>query len=130
MTSLAFSVARSLVASFSPDGEIIVTALDHRANVDPWVTLAKEAGASVKFLQVNPDTLTLELDNLHDLITEKARLVAVGLSSNVTATVTDIEKIIARAKEVDALVMVDAVHAVPHLSIDFKKLGCDVLLCS
>jgi len=130
MTSLAFSIARSLAASVTADDEIVVTELDHRANVDPWVTLAKDKGAKVKFITVNPNTYTLELDNLHEIITDKTKLVAVGMSSNVTGTVSDIKKIIARAKSVNALVVIDAVHAVPHLTIDFKQLGCDVLLCS
>lgn len=130
MTSLAFSIARSLGPFITASDEVVVTELDHRANVDPWVTLAKDKGAPVTFIPVNPDTYTLELDKLHELITENTKLVAVGLSSNVTGTVTDIARIIARAKEVNALVVVDAVHAVPHLSLDFKDLGCDVLLCS
>jgi cysteine desulfurase family protein (TIGR01976 family) len=130
MTSLAFAIARSLAPFLSADAEVIVTELDHRANVDPWLTLAKDTGAAVKFIPVNPATYTLELDNLNEVITEKTKLVAVGMSSNVTGTVTNIQKIIARAKEVNALVVIDAVHAVPHLSIDFQQMGCDVLLCS
>ncbi|MFD2245122.1 cysteine desulfurase-like protein [Pontibacter ruber] len=130
MTSHAFSIARSLGPFITETDEIVVTEQDHRANVDPWVTLAKDKGATVKFIPVNPETYTLELDNLDELITEKTKLVAVGMSSNVTGTVTDIGKIIARAKAVNAIVIIDAVHAVPHLAIDFKKLGCDVLLCS
>lgn len=130
MTSHAFAIARSLAPSISAEDEIVVTELDHRANVDPWVTLGRDTGATVKFLQLNPDTYTLDLDNLNEMITEKTKLVAVGMSSNVTGTVTDIRKIISRAKEVNALVIIDAVHAVPHLSINFKELGCDVLLCS
>ena len=130
MTSLAFSIARSLGSFISAADEVVVTELDHRANVDPWVTLAKDKGATVKFLEVNPQTYTLELDDLSNKITEKTKLVALGMSSNVTGTVTKIEKVVARAKEVNALVILDAVHAVPHLTIDFKRLGCDVLLCS
>jgi cysteine desulfurase family protein (TIGR01976 family) len=130
MTSLAFSIARSLGSFIMAEDELVVTELDHRANVDPWVTLGKDTGATVKFLQVNPDTFTLDLENLDQVITSKTKLVAVGMSSNVTGTVTAIERIIARAKEVNAIVIVDAVHAVPHLSIDFKNLGCDILLCS
>ncbi|KAA3438042.1 cysteine desulfurase-like protein [Rufibacter hautae] len=130
MTSLAFSIARSLGPFLSSSDEVVVTELDHRANVDPWVTLAKDRGATVTFIPANPNTYTLELGNLHKIITEKTKVVAVGLSSNVTGTVTDVNAIIARAKEVNALVIIDAVHAVPHLAMDFKKLGCDVLLCS
>jgi cysteine desulfurase family protein (TIGR01976 family) len=130
MTSLAFSIARSLAPFVSADDEIVVTELDHRANVDPWLTLARDKGATANFIKVNPETYTLELENLDEVITPSTRLVAVGMSSNVTGTVTDIRKIIARAREVNALVVVDAVHAVPHLPINFKLLDCDVLLCS
>ncbi|RNI26492.1 cysteine desulfurase-like protein [Rufibacter latericius] len=130
MTSLAFSIARSLSPFITSEDAIVVTELDHRANVDPWVTLAKDKGAKVNFIPVHPETYTLELENLDEIITENTKLVAVGLSSNVTGTVTNINRIIARAKEVKALVIIDAVHAVPHLSLDFKAMGCDVLLCS
>lgn len=130
MTSLAFSIARSLGPYIEKGDEIVVTELDHRANVDPWLTLAKDKGATVKFLQLDADTLTLRLDDLEHIITAKTKLVAVGMSSNVTGTVTDIEKVAARAKEVNALLIVDAVHAVPHLPVDFKKIGCQILLCS
>ncbi len=130
MTSLAFSIARSLAPFLRASDEVVVTELDHRANVDPWVTLAKDTGASVTFIPVNPDTYTLDLSDLNGMITEKTKLVALGMSSNVTGTVTNITRIIARAKEVNALVVIDAVHAVPHLTIDFRQLGCDVLLCS
>ena len=130
MTSLAFSIARSLGPSITTADEIVVTEQDHRANVDPWVTLARDKGAKIKFITLNPDTYTLELGNLDEIITEKTKLVAVGMSSNVTGTVSNVEKIIARAKAVNALIVIDAVHAVPHLSVDYKQLGCDVLLCS
>lgn len=130
MTSLAFAIARSLSRFIGPGDEIVVTELDHRANVDPWVTLAQDRGATVRFIPVNPDTLTLELDTLDELLTENTKLVAVGVSSNVTGTVTPVERLIARAKQVNALVVLDAVHAVPHLPLDFHALGADVLLCS
>ncbi|MCC9166969.1 cysteine desulfurase-like protein [Pontibacter harenae] len=130
MTSLAFSIARSLGAFIQEGDEVVVTEQDHRANVDPWITMAKDRGAVVKFIPINTETYTLDLNKLDELITEKTKLVAVGLSSNVTGTITEAEKIIARAKAVNAIVTVDAVHAVPHLSIDFQKLHCDILLCS
>lgn len=130
MTTLAFAIARSLSAFIEEGDEVVVTELDHRANVDPWLTLARDRGAVVKFIPLNPETYTLELEGLESIITEKTKLVAIGLSSNVTGTVTEAEKIIARAKAVNALVVADAVHAVPHLPVDFRKLGCDILLCS
>jgi cysteine desulfurase family protein (TIGR01976 family) len=130
MTSLAFSIARSLAPFINEGDEVVVTELDHRANVDPWLTLAKDRGAVVKFIPLSPETFALELDKVEDVITAKTKLVAVGMSSNVTGTVTNITKIVARAKEVSAMVVVDAVHAVPHLPIDFEAIKCDVMLCS
>jgi cysteine desulfurase family protein (TIGR01976 family) len=130
MTSLAFAIARSLGSTLQEGDEIIVTELDHRANVDPWVTLAKDKGAVVKFIKLDPETYTLRLDELDRLITSKTKLIAVGMSSNVTGTVTDVRSVVHQAKKVNALVVVDAVHAAPHLPIDFQDIGCDILLCS
>lgn len=130
MTTLAFSLARSLAPFINEGDEIVVTELDHRANVDPWLTLAKDRGATVKFIKLNKEGRVLQLDHLEDIITTKTKLVAVGMSSNVTGTVTDVTDIITKAKQVGAIVALDAVHAVPHLSIDFKQLNCDILLCS
>lgn len=130
MTSLAFSIARSLASFIEEGDEIVVTELDHRANVDPWVTLAQDKGAVVKFISLNPETFTLDLDTLDEVITSRTKLVAAGMSSNVTGTITDIEQIRAKAHAVGAVFIVDAVHAVPHLPVDFKKSGVDILLCS
>ncbi|HWO78243.1 MAG TPA: cysteine desulfurase-like protein [Bacillus sp. (in: firmicutes)] len=130
MTTLAFSIARSLGSFIKEGDEIVVTELDHRANVDPWITLAKDRGAVVKFIKLDPETYTLKLDSLNELITAKTKLVAVGMSSNVTGTVTDVKAIVKRAKEVHSLTVIDAVHAVPHLPIDIKDIGCDIFLCS
>ncbi|KAB2332317.1 cysteine desulfurase-like protein [Cytobacillus depressus] len=130
MTTLAFSIARSFTSFIEEGDEIVVTELDHRANVDPWVTLAKDKGAKIKFIKLDTDTYTLKLDNLDEVITNKTKIVAVGISSNVTGTVTDVSKIVRRAKEVNSIVVADAVHAVPHIPIDVKEFGCDILLCS
>jgi cysteine desulfurase family protein (TIGR01976 family) len=130
MTSLAFAIARSLASFIQAGDNIVVTELDHRANVDPWVTLAKDRGAAVKFIPVNPETYTLDLAQLDELITSTTKLVAVTMSSNVVGTVPPVEHLIARAKAVGALVVLDAVHATPHFPIDFQQLGADVLFCS
>lgn len=130
MTSLAFQVSRNLRSLLEPGDEIVVTEQDHRANVDPWLSLARETGARVKFIPVDPETFTLDLSELEEIITPRTKLVAAGLSSNVTGTITDIGPIIARAKEMKALTVLDAVHAVPHFQVDFSQLGCDILFCS
>ena len=130
MTTLAFALARSLAGYLGPEDEVVVTELDHRANVDPWVTLARDRGATVRFLPVDPATLTLDLTALDQLINVRTKLVAVGISSNVTGTINPVARLIARAREVGALTVLDAVHAAPHLPLDFRALGADVLLCS
>jgi cysteine desulfurase family protein (TIGR01976 family) len=130
MTTHAFAIARSLAGFINKGDEIVVTELDHRANADPWITLARDRGAEIKFLKLDPQTYGLKLDELDQVVTPKTKLVAVGMSSNVTGTVTDLNPVIKRAKEVGALAVVDAVHGVPHLAIDVQALGCDILLCS
>ncbi|WP_241536055.1 cysteine desulfurase-like protein [Indiicoccus explosivorum] len=130
MTTLAFSIARALSERIAEGDEIVVTELDHRANVDPWRTLAEDRGATVKFIPLDPETHTLDLSGLDEIITEKTKIVAAGMSSNVTGTITDLEPIIQKAKSAGALVILDAVHAVPHIPVDFKALGADILLCS
>ena len=130
MTTLTFAVARALGRGWSSGDEVVVTELDHRANVDPWISVAEERGARIRWLPVDPASLTLDLDNLGAFVNERTRLVAVGLASNAVGTVNDVRKIARRAREVGALVAVDAVHAAPHISIDRDELGADILTLS
>lgn len=130
MTSLAFKVAESLRGFISKGDEIVVTQLDHRANVDPWLYLAKETGAEVKFIPVDKENFILDLTKLDEVINSKTKLVAVGLASNLTGTITEAESIFAKAKKIGAITIADAVHAAPHFPVDFQKLGCEVLFCS
>lgn len=130
MTSLAFQVANSLRPLLKKGNEIIVTQLDHRANVDPWIYLAKETGAVVKFIPIDRDRYVHDLEDLHSLINEKTRIVAVGLSSNLTGTISDVNKIFRAAKKVNAITIADAVHAVPHFIVDKQELDSDILFCS
>src|SRR5215204_326372 len=123
---------RRAVADFLGAGpaEIVVTELDHRANVDPWLLAAAERVVTVRWVRVNPETLTLEADDIESAITEKTKLVAVGLASNAVGTVNDVAAIAQRAHEAGAFVAVDAVHAVPHIPVDRDAIGADVLTCS
>lgn len=130
MTSLAFQVSHSLRNLLKKGDEILVTQLDHRANVDPWLHLAKETGAEVKFIPVDKDNFTLDLSNLDSLLNNNTKIVAIGLSSNLTGTVSDAKKIFAAAKKVDAITIADAVHAVPHFLVDREELQSDILFCS
>lgn len=130
MTSLTFALSRALARTWKPGDEVIVTRLDHDANVTPWVLAAADAGATVRFLDIDPTNCTLRLDLLPTLLTSRTKLVAVGLASNAVGTVNPVHAVIAEAKKVGALTFVDAVHAVPHRAVDVAALGADFLACS
>lgn len=130
MTSLAFQVSHSLRHLVKEGDEILVTQLDHRANVDPWIHLAKETGATVKFIPVDKEKLILDLSNLDSLINKNTKVVAIGISSNLTGTVNDAKQIFKAAKKVNAITIADAVHAIPHFLVDKQDLGSDILFCS
>ena len=130
MTSLAFQVSNALRPMLKEGDEILVTQLDHRANVDPWIHLAKETGATVKWIPVDKEKLVHDLSHLDTLLNEKTKVVAIGLSSNLTGTITDAKQIFKAAKKLNAITIADAVHAVPHFLVDFKELQSDILFCS
>ena len=130
MTTLTFAVSRALARTWDKNSEVMVTELDHRANVDPWLLAAAERGAAVRWVRVNPETLTLEADDIERAINDRTRLVAVGLASNAVGTVNDVAAIAKRAHGAGALVAVDAVHAAPHIPVDRDAIGADVLTCS
>ncbi len=130
MTSLAFQVSNSLRPMLKKGDEILVTQLDHRANVDPWLYLAEETGATVKWLPVDKEKLVHDLSDLDTLLNERTKVVAIGLSSNLTGTITDAKKIFEAAKKQNAITIADAVHAVPHFLVDFQELQSDILFCS
>ena len=115
MTTLTFAISRALALEWDDNSEIVVTELDHRANVDPWRLAAAEKGAKVRWIRVDPETLTLDPDDLEQKITARTRLVAVGLASNAVGTINDVAAVAERAHDAGALVAVDAVHAAPHL---------------
>lgn len=130
MTTLTFAISQALARTWDEDSEVVVTELDHRANVDPWLLAASGAGAKARWLRVNPETLTLDLSELEEKVNERTRLVAVGLASNAVGTVNPVAKIAERAREVGAVVAVDAVHGAPHVSVDRDELGADIITCS
>lgn len=130
MTSLTFALGRSLAAEFGPDDEIVVTRLDHDANVWPWVMMAEDTGAQVRWADVDMETCTLDMEHLQSLINERTRLVAVGYASNAVGTINDVKTIIGWAKAVGAYSYIDAVQYAPHGLIDVKALDCDFLACS
>jgi cysteine desulfurase family protein (TIGR01976 family) len=130
MTSLTFALSRSLARTWKSSDEIIVTRLDHDANVSPWVLAARDAGATVRHVPIREEDCTLDLDELFRLLNERTRLVAVGAASNATGTINPVRDIADWAHQVGALVFVDAVHYAPHQLIDVQSLGCDFLACS
>jgi cysteine desulfurase family protein (TIGR01976 family) len=130
MTTLTFAISCSLAREWDEDSEIVVTELDHRANVDPWLIAAREKGAKVRWVRVDPETLTLDQESLERNINERTKLVAVGLASNAVGTVNDVAATSEKAHAVGAVVAVDAVHAAPHIPIDRDAIGADIITCS
>jgi cysteine desulfurase family protein (TIGR01976 family) len=130
MTTLTFAISRALAKKWDEGSEIVVTELDHRANVDPWLIAARENGAMVRWVRVDPETLTLDHEDLERNINEKTKLVAVGMASNAVGTVNDVAAVAERAHSVGAVVAVDAVHAAPHIPVDRDAIGADVITCS
>jgi cysteine desulfurase family protein (TIGR01976 family) len=130
MTSLTFAMSRALARTWQPGDEVIVTTLDHDANVAPWLLAAEERGAIVRTLACTPDDLSLSLEGLTALLGPRTRLVALGHASNAVGTIVDLAPLIAAAHRVGALAYVDAVHYAPHGVIDVRALDCDFLACS
>lgn len=129
MTTLTFGFSRAVGREIKPGDEVVVTRLDHDANVAPWRTL-EERGAVVRFAEIDPKDCTLDMEEFAGLITQRTRIVAVPYASNAVGTVTNVGEVIRLAHAVGALVYVDAVHYAPHGPIDVRELDCDVLACS
>jgi cysteine desulfurase family protein (TIGR01976 family) len=130
MTSLTFSLSRALARRWQPGDEIIVTKLDHDANISPWLLAAEERGVTVRWLDFDPADCTLRLDTLPDLLNEKTRLLAITAASNAVGTIPDITKATQLAHDAGAHVFIDAVHYAPHGPLDVQAIGCDFLACS
>ncbi|HZS04378.1 MAG TPA: cysteine desulfurase-like protein [Blastocatellia bacterium] len=130
MTSLTFHLARALGRQFRAGDEIIVTELDHHANVDSWRALEPERGVTIRVVPLDIETGQIDLRDLANLLNEKTRLVAIGAASNALGTINDIGAAARMAREAGALSFVDAVHYAPHALADVREIGCDFLACS
>ncbi len=130
MSSLTFHLARALGRQFEQGDEIVVTELDHHANIDTWRSLETDRGVTIRVLSMDIETGQLELGDLPALINEKTKLVAIGAASNAIGTINDVNAVCKLAREAGALSFVDAVHFAPHKLIDVKAIGCDFLACS
>ena len=130
MTTLTFHVSRSIGATLEPGDEVVVTALDHQANVDPWLAMAADRGLTVRVVDIRPDDVTLDLDSLDAVLGPRTGLVAFGWASNAVGTINPVAEIVRRAHAVGARTFVDAVHFAPHGPIDVRAIGTDFLACS
>ncbi len=128
MTALTFELARTLARQWGPGDEVVVSRLDHDGNVRPWVTAAERAGATVRWLEFDPETT--EPDDVGPLLSDRTKVVAVTGASNLFGTRPDVAAIAAQAKAAGALVFVDAVHLAAHAPVDRAALGADVVACS
>jgi len=130
MTTLTFHLARALSHSYGPDDEIVVTELDHHANIAPWRTLEKECGLKVRMAKMIPQTGELDWDDLSRQLTRHTKLVAIGAASNALGTINDVKRVGEMAHSLGAKIFVDAVHYAPHGLIDVRDWNCDFLACS
>jgi len=130
MTSLTFSFSRALARTWQPGDEIILTRLDHDANISPWLLAAADRGVTVRWLDFDPADCTLQLEALPDLLSAKTRLLAITAASNAVGTITDLKTAVQMAHDAGALVYVDSVHYAPHGLLDVQALDCDFLACS
>jgi cysteine desulfurase family protein (TIGR01976 family) len=130
MSTLTLHIGRSIGATLSPGDEIVVTTLDHEANVSTWEAMAGDRGLTVRKVDIRDDDVTLDLEDLESKLSTRTKLVAIGYASNAVGTINPVREIVARAHEVGALTYVDAVAYAPHGPIDVQALDTDFLVCS
>jgi cysteine desulfurase family protein (TIGR01976 family) len=130
MSTLTYHLSRALGRAWGPGDEIVVTELDHHANVDPWKALEKDRGVTVRTVRMRPETGDLDWADLERAISSRTKLVAIGAASNALGTVNDVRRASELAHASGALAFVDAVHYAPHVLVDVAEIGCDFLACS
>ena len=130
MTTLTFGLSRALARTLSPGDEIVLTHMDHDANVAPWLRIAEDGGLIVRWIDLQRADGTLDMDSLDAVLNERTRVVATVHASNALGTINPVAEIARRAHAVGALHVVDAVQSAPHLSLDVQAIGCDFLFCS
>jgi cysteine desulfurase family protein (TIGR01976 family) len=129
MTTLTFAISRSIGRELGPGDEIVLTHLDHDANVSPWRAL-EERGVIIRMAEIHEEDCTLNMDDLASKITARTKLVAAGYASNAVGTINDVKEIVRLAHRHGAMAYIDAVHYAPHGPIDVRALDCDFLVCS
>ncbi|WP_448951202.1 cysteine desulfurase-like protein [Labrys neptuniae] len=129
-TSLLFHFSRMIARDWREGDEIVLTRMDHDGNVGPWLIAAEERGVTVRWLDFDPESFEYRYEALDQLIGPRTRLVACNHASNMFGTINDVARIVAAGKAVGAITMVDAVQSAPHIPLDVKAIGCDLLACS
>ncbi|MCH7820558.1 MAG: cysteine desulfurase-like protein [Proteobacteria bacterium] len=130
MTSLTLQLSRSIGRHLKTGDEIVLSRMDHDANVEPWLLLARDHKLEIRWLPFDTDSFEFDLSTLDDILSERTRLVCVGGASNLTGTINDVKSICAKARDVGAWSYIDAVQSAPHIATDVQDLGCDFLVCS
>ena len=130
MTTVTFHVSRALGRGWGSGDEVVVTELDHHANVAPWRALARERGVQVRTVRANAETGQIDWEDLERAVGPKTRLLAMGAASNALGTISDVARAASLVHAHGGLMFVDAVHYAPHALVDVKALGCDLLACS
>ncbi|HWD99502.1 MAG TPA: aminotransferase class V-fold PLP-dependent enzyme, partial [Bryobacteraceae bacterium] len=130
MTTLTYAISRAIGRELKLGDEIVVTRLDHDANVSPWLQMAEDRGITVRWAEIHDEDCTLDMADLASKINAKTRLVAAGYASNAVGTINPVKEIVRLAHAVGALAYIDAVHYGPHGLIDVAALDCDFLVCS
>jgi cysteine desulfurase family protein (TIGR01976 family) len=130
MTTLTFAMSRAIGRELKPGDEILVTRLDHDANVSPWLLMAEDRGIKVQWAEIHDEDCTLDMADLASKVNKNTKLVAVGYASNAVGTINPVREIVKLAHKAGALAYVDAVHYGPHGLIDVADLDCDFLACS
>ena len=130
MTTHNFALSRALGREWQAGDEMVLTRMDHDANVAPWLHLAADKGMTVKWVDINPADCTLNLDSLEAALSTKTKVVACGHASNAVGTINPVQRIAEMAHAAGALLVMDAVQSAPHIPIDVQAIGCDVLMCS
>ncbi len=130
MTSLTFGISRAIGRVLGPGDEVVVTRLDHDANVSPWLAMADDRGVTVRWAEIHDEDCTLDMADLASKINPNTKLVAVGYASNAVGTINPVKEVVRLAHAAGALAFIDAVHYTPHGLIDVAALDCDFLVCS
>jgi cysteine desulfurase family protein (TIGR01976 family) len=130
MTTITLHMSRSIGRLLRPGDEIVLSQMDHDANIGPWLSLARDLELEIRWLPFNKDSFEFDLDVLDEVITERTRLVCVGGASNLTGTINDVTSICAKARAAGAMTYIDAVQFAPHVPTDVQQIGCDFFVCS